>query len=78
MRKSMTKTNTVNFMIILDSTYRTSFIPKETAVCKSKIQLEAKMRESFAKTKDRFTENTDFKALSQDFHAISTSKHWYV
>lgn len=49
-------------------------------VCPAKVNLETKNKGFFSSSnsKGRFGENTDFKALSPDYHAISTSKHSYV
>ena len=47
-------------------------------VCPAKTKLETKVKGLFTNSKAKFTENTDFKALSPEFHAISTSKHSYV
>ena len=51
---------------------------KENPLCPAKIMLETKAQGFFGESKGNFAENTDFKALSPQFHAISTSKHCYV
>lgn len=51
---------------------------KKNPLCPAKILLETKAQGAFRDTKGNFAENADFKALSPDFHAISTSKHSYV
>ena len=44
-------------------------------ICPAKATLETKSKGFFSGTKDKFTENTDYKSLDPTFHAISTSKH---
>lgn len=66
------------FWINSETVYRNDFIPKENPLCPAKVQLETKDKGSKVDAKHSFAENSDFKALSPEFHAISTSKHWYV
>lgn len=47
-------------------------------MCPAKVILETKSKGFFSDTKAKFNENADFKALDPNFHAISTSKHFYV
>jgi len=47
-------------------------------MCPAKVILETQAQGFFNETKHSFAENTDYKALSPEFHAISTSKHSYV
>lgn len=63
---------------MLETTYKNNFLGNGLTVCPAKVKLETKMKGGFSSVKDRFTENSDFKALSPDYHAISTSKHSYV
>jgi hypothetical protein len=67
-----------NNFFISETIYKNDFIPKSNPLCPAKIYLETKAQGSFNETKGSFAENTDFKALSPEFHAISTSKHSYV
>ena len=46
-------------------------------MCPSKIALQ-KIGEPLSQRKDVFKENADFKGMDRQFHAISTSKHFYV
>lgn len=48
-------TNTVLFLLILETVYKNDFIPKETTVCGSKILLETKGRGMFVNSKASFT-----------------------
>ena len=63
---------------ILETIYKNDFIPKANPLCPAKIHLETRAQGNFSETKNSFAENTDFKSLSPEFHAISTSKHSYV
>ena len=62
----------------LETTYKNDFIKKDTTVCPAKIYLESSGQGVFNGTKSKFNENADFKAMSPNFHAISTSKHSHV
>lgn len=67
------------FLYILETTYKNSFIPNDSnPVCPAKKTLETKAKGFFNSSKDKFAENSDFKALNPAFHSISTSKHCYV
>lgn len=61
-----------------ETVYKNDFVGKKNPLCPAKILLETKAQGAFRDTKGNFAENADFKALSPDFHAISTSKHSYV
>jgi hypothetical protein len=62
----------------LETTYKNDFNKKATPICPAKVYLESKGQGAFSGTKSKFNENADFKAMSPNFHAISTSKHSYV
>lgn len=62
----------------LETVYKNDFIPKENPLCPAKVYLETKGQGSLVESKHNFAENSDFKSLSPEFHAISTSKHSYV
>ena len=62
----------------LETTYKNDFIPKNSQLCPSKIQLETGSKGFFNNSKANFNENSDFKSMNPEFHAISTSKHSYV
>lgn len=70
--------NIVAISFILETTYKNDFIKKDTTVCPAKIYLESSGQGVFNETKSKFNENADFKAMSPNFHAISTSKHSHV
>ena len=63
---------------MLETTYRNLYLGEKKEVCPAKLRLESKVKGQFTNSKAKFSENTDFKALSPEFHAISTSKHCYV
>jgi hypothetical protein len=71
----ITYINMVRFDLSLETTYKTDFIKKNTPVCPAKIFLESNGQGTFTSSKSNFNENADFKAMSPNFHAISTSKH---
>lgn len=60
------------------TTYKSDFMGKGEAVCPAKVQLSTKSRGSYSEVKHRFSENSDFKTISRNFAAISTSKHSYI
>ena len=68
----------VKNVIILETTYKNSYLGEKKEVCPAKTKLETKVKGMFTNSKAKFTENSDFKAFSPEFHAISTSKHSYV
>ena len=70
--------NTVFMMLIIETTYKNSFLPGKATICPAKALLETKNKGVFNSSKDRFSENSDFKSMNPAFHSISTSKHWYV
>jgi hypothetical protein len=51
---------------------------KVTRLCPAKIQLESKSKGRFTDSKNNFNDNSDFKSMNPEFHAIATSKHSYV
>lgn len=61
-----------------ETIYKNDFQGVHPTVCQAKIILETKSKGFFNSSKDKFAENSDFKALNPGFHAISTSKHSYV
>lgn len=58
--------------------YRNTFVGFPTNICPAKVKLETIQKGTFSNSKGRFSENSDFKAMSPEYHAISTSKHFYV
>lgn len=68
----------VTMQITIETTYRNDFLGERKEVCPAKTILETKNKGAFTNSKAKFSENTDFKAMSPEFHAISTSKHCYV
>lgn len=68
----------VNLSLNIETTYKNSFLGPIPTVCPAKIALETKSKGFFNSSKEKFAENTDFKSLNPNFHAISTSKHSYV
>jgi hypothetical protein len=61
-----------------ETTYKNDFITKASKLCPAKIQLESKTKGRFTDLKSNFNENSDFKSMNPEFHAIATSKHSYV
>ena len=47
-------------------------------MCGAKIQLETKAKGQFSGTKSAFGENSDFKAMSPNYQAFSTSGFKFV
>lgn len=74
----ITGINMVLLSFILETTYKHSFLGISPSICPSKIILESKAKGLLNSSKEKFAENTDFKSLNPAFHAISTSKHFYV
>lgn len=62
----------------IETTYRNNYLGERKDVCPAKTKLETKIKGFFTNSKAKFSENTDYKALSPEYHAISTSKHSYV
>ena len=77
-RKLEITSNLVHFYDKIGTTYKTDFLNRGNTTCPAKVHLETKGRGSFSENKDRFIENSDFKTMSRNFEAISTSKHHYV
>ena len=63
-------------MVYLETTYKNDFIKKSNPVCPAKIFIESKGEGMFSSTKSHFNENSDFKAMSPNFQAISTAKNF--
>ena len=61
-----------------ETIYKNDFIKQATPVCPAKVMLESKDQGKFFQSRANFSENTDFKALNPEFHAISTSPHTCV
>lgn len=68
----------VIFLWHLETVYKNDFIPKETAICGSKILLETKGRGMYLNSKGSFTENSDFKAMSPAYQTFSKSGFKFV
>lgn len=60
----------------LGTNYKSDYTEKASPVCPAKLQLQQSMR--FSELKSKLSENGDFKTMTPNFHAISTSKHFYV
>jgi hypothetical protein len=58
--------------------YKNDFIPQGNTVCASRIILDTKGRGQFSDTKSVFAENSDFKAMSPNYQAFSTSGFKFV
>ncbi|MBS1889909.1 MAG: hypothetical protein JST59_01335 [Actinobacteria bacterium] len=61
-----------------ETTYKNDFIGKTPGLCPAKVQLETRSKGFFNDSKVNFNENSDFKSMNPEFHAIATSKHSYV
>ena len=72
------RTNLVYTVSYAETNYTNEFVEKPSAVCPSKIQLELSNSKVVQNSKHLFTENSDYKAMSPQFKAIATSKHFYV
>ena len=56
--------NMVKILYILETTYRNNYLGEKKDVCPAKTRLESKVKGMFTHSKAKFSENTDFKALS--------------
>jgi hypothetical protein len=77
-RIQITIVNMVIFTNNLETTYRNNFLGRQPGVCPAKVIIETRSKGFFSSSKGKFAENTDYKAMDPSFHAISTSKHFYV
>lgn len=62
----------------IETIYKNDYLDKGNRVCPAKIKIESKRKGIYNNLKGNFNENSDFKGMSPDFHAISTSKHSFV
>ncbi len=58
---------------MLETTYKSDFVKQTAQNCPSKIHLQTKGKGKFSEIKDKFKENADFKTMSLNYHAFSTS-----
>lgn len=54
----------VNIYFTLETVYRNDFLGEKGGVCPAKVVLETRSKGMFTNSKNSFSENTDFKALS--------------
>ena len=67
-----------SFSFNLETVYKNDFLTSGITVCPAKLKLESKIKGQMSSSKGQFTENSDFKSFSPDFHALSLSKQSFV
>lgn len=65
-------------MSYLETVYKNDFVSKEGTVCGAKVILETRGKGQYIDSKATFAENSDFKAMSPEYHAFSTSGFKFV
>jgi hypothetical protein len=68
----------VLFVINVETVYKNDFLKTGITMCPAKQKLETKIKGQMSGSKGKFIENSDFKAFSPDFHALSLSKQSFV
>ena len=63
------------FFVNSETNYEHEFVPTEPTVCKAKVRLETRYRDMMSNSKASYNENTDFKALSSTFQALSRAPY---
>jgi hypothetical protein len=63
------------FLVNSETNYEHEFVPTEPTVCKAKVKLETRYRDMMSNSKASYNENTDFKALSSTFQALSRAPY---